>query len=169
RRQVRMTYRTRGRGASAERDVSPQRLVHHRNTWYFDAWCHKSDGLRRFAMDASERAAVLEEAARVVPIDEVRHAMDGGYGIYAGAPSYWARLRFTSQAAQWVSQEEWHPGQQGAWQSDGSYILKVPVANDTEFIMDVLRHGDQVQVLEPASLRKAVIERLRKALKAQQT
>jgi len=168
RRQVRMTYRTRGRGASAERDVSPQRLVHHRNTWYFDAWCHKSNGLRRFAMDAIERAALLEEPARVIPIDEVRQAMDGGYGIYAGAPSYWARLRFTSQAAQWVSQEEWHPGQQGAWQPDGSYILKVPVANDTEFIMDVLRHGDQVQVLEPASLRKAVIDRLRRALKVQQ-
>jgi predicted DNA-binding transcriptional regulator YafY len=168
RRRVRMVYRTRGRGASSERDVSAQRLVHHRNTWYFDAWCHKTDSLRRFAMDAIERAKLLEDAAKVVPVEEVKATMDGGYGIYAGAPSYWARLRFTSQAAQWVSQEEWHPGQEGAWQSDGSYILRVPVAHDTEFIMDVLRHGDQVQVLEPAALRKAVIERLRRALKMNQ-
>ena len=168
RRQVRMLYRSRARSASSERNVSPQRLVHHRNTWYFDAWCHKTDSLRRFAMDAIERAHLLEDAGRVVPIEEVRQAMDGGYGIYAGQPSYWATLRFTSQAAQWVSQEEWHPGQQGAWQPDGSYLLRVPVAHDTEFIMDVLRHGDQVQVIEPVSLRKVVLERLRRALKVQQ-
>ncbi|MEY4862450.1 MAG: hypothetical protein RLZ51_545 [Pseudomonadota bacterium] len=167
RRRVRMTYRTRARNASTERDVSPQRLVHHRNTWYFDAWCHKSDSLRRFAIDAIERATLLQDEARVVSVQEVSQAMDGGYGIYAGAPSYWARLRFTAQAAQWVSQEEWHPGQEGAWQTDGSFILKVPVAHDTEFIMDVLRHGDQVQVLEPESLRLAVIERLQKALRKQ--
>ena len=55
RRRLQLRYRSRASGAS-EREVSPQRLVHYRNTWYLDAWCHKSDGLRRFALDAMEAA-----------------------------------------------------------------------------------------------------------------
>jgi predicted DNA-binding transcriptional regulator YafY len=42
RRRVHLRYLTRGRGEVSERDVSPQRLVHYRNTWYLDAWCHRA-------------------------------------------------------------------------------------------------------------------------------
>ena len=27
-----------------QRVVSPQRLVHYRDNWYLDAWCHYKDG-----------------------------------------------------------------------------------------------------------------------------
>jgi predicted DNA-binding transcriptional regulator YafY len=47
--------------------VSPQRLVHYRNTWYLDAWCHRVDALRRFALDAIEEAQVLDRKARTWP------------------------------------------------------------------------------------------------------
>src|SRR5688572_22714912 len=46
RRRVRMRYYVRSRREHTERTVSPQRLVHWRNTWYLDAWCHDSDALR---------------------------------------------------------------------------------------------------------------------------
>src|ERR1044071_1430509 len=36
-----------------EREISPQRLVHYRDNWYVDAYCHKSEGLRTFAGGAS--------------------------------------------------------------------------------------------------------------------
>jgi predicted DNA-binding transcriptional regulator YafY len=66
RRRLHLRYLTRGRGGEvSERDVSPQRLVHYRNTWYLDAWCHRVDALRRFALDAVEQAQVLEKAADV--------------------------------------------------------------------------------------------------------
>src|SRR4051812_45834935 len=35
-----------------EREVSPQRLVHYRDNWYLDAWCHLRTDLRSFAVDA---------------------------------------------------------------------------------------------------------------------
>ena len=49
--------------ATSEREVSPQRLVNYRNTWYLDAWCHASDGLRRFALDAMRDAAAARRSA----------------------------------------------------------------------------------------------------------
>jgi len=163
RRRVHMRYLTRGRCEVSERDVSPQRLVHYRNTWYLDAWCHRSDGLRRFALDAIENASLLDGRAKEVPLKQVEHEMDGGYGIYAGTKTQWATLLFQPQAAQWVSREQWHPEQRGRWLSDGCYEMKLPYADATEIAMDIMRHGDQAQVIEPHPLAAQVGAALQRA------
>jgi predicted DNA-binding transcriptional regulator YafY len=160
RKRLQLRYLTRGRGEVSEREVSPQRLVHYRNTWYLDAWCHRVEALRRFALDAMEQATPLGKAARNLPMKGVQAAMDAGYGIYAGATPHWAVLLFTPQAAQWASREEWHPEQQGRWRDDGSYEMRLPYVDDTELVMDLLRQGEQVQVLGPPELAQAVRCRL---------
>ena len=166
RQRLRLRYLTRARREVGERDVSPQRLVHYRNTWYLDAWCHRVDGLRRFALDAIEQASVLQAKARELPMKQVQAAMDAGYGIYAGGTQQWAVLLFDEQAAQWASREEWHPDQQGRWLDDGRFELRLPYVDDTELVMDVLRQGEQVQVLEPPALAAAVRARLQAAAAA---
>ena len=163
RQRLQLRYLTRARREVSERVVSPQRLVHYRNTWYLDAWCHRAGALRRFALDAIEEATRLEARAKDVAMKRVQAEMDAGYGIYAGGAQRWARLRFTPQAAQWASREEWHPGQQGSWCEDGSWELRLPYVDDTELVMDLLRQGEQVQVLEPPELVAALRARLQAA------
>ncbi len=156
RKRLHLRYLTRGRGEVGERDISPQRLVHYRATWYVDAWCHTRETLLRFALDAIESAIPLDGKAKDVALKQVEAEMDGGYGIYAGAQRCWATLLFGAQAAQWVSREEWHPEQKGRWTDDGRYELQVPFVDTTELAMDILRHGGQVSVMSPASLRTLV-------------
>ena len=171
RQRLQLRYLTRGRREVGEREVSPQRLVHYRNTWYLDAWCHRVDALRRFALDAIEEATVLDVAAHEMALEQVAAEMDAGYGIYAGGTQRWAVLHFDPQAAQWASREEWHPLQQGRWLPDGAYEMRLPYVDDTELLMDVLRQGDQVRVVEPPDLVDKVRQRLRAAeqLYAEQT
>jgi predicted DNA-binding transcriptional regulator YafY len=159
RRRIRMRYLTRGRGEVSERDVSPQRLVHYRSTWYLDAWCHKREKLLRFALDAIERADALDTKAKDVSLKTVEVELDAGYGIFAGGDPQWATLIFSSSAAQWVSREEWHPAQKSAWLDDATYRLEVPFVNETELVMDVLRHGEQVAVIGPPSLVALIAQR----------
>ena len=166
RRRVHMRYQTRGRQAVTQRDVSPQRLVHYRSTWYLDAWCHQKDQLLRFALDAVEQASILELKAREVPVRAVEAALDAGYGIFAGARAQWATLLFSAEAARWVGREEWHPRQKTRHLPDGRFELRVPYANETELVMDVLRHGGEATVLAPESLRTAVQVQLKAALKS---
>jgi predicted DNA-binding transcriptional regulator YafY len=164
RRRLHLRYLTRGRGEVSERDVSPQRLVHYRNTWYLDAWCHKANALRRFALDAIEEATALDIKTQDVPMPEVQAAMDSGYGIYAGATPQWAVLHFNPQAAQWASREEWHPAQEGRWLEDGGYEMRLPYVDNNELLMDVLRQGGEVRVVAPPALVQAVQARLRAAV-----
>ena len=166
RRRLQMRYLTRGRQEVGDREVSPQRLVHYRNTWYLDAWCHRVEGLRRFALDAIESAALVQRAAKNVVMKQVEAEMDAGYGIYAGGKRRWAELLFSPRAAAWISREEWHPQQIGLWLDDGSYVLRVPYVDDTELVMDLLRQAEQVKVLAPEALRVKLRTRLKAALEA---
>ena len=164
RRRLRMTYLTRGRGESGQRDVSPQRMVHYRNTWYLDGWCHVRNRLLRFALDAIQEATLLDDAAQEVDVGAVEQAMDGGYGIYAGANPQWVTLLFSAAAAQWVGREEWHPDQVGTWRDDGRYELRVPYTDPTEIAMDVMRHGEDVEIVDDTGpLREVIRERVRRA------
>ncbi|MEO6408447.1 MAG: WYL domain-containing protein [Burkholderiaceae bacterium] len=168
RRRVWLRYFKRSERAASEREVSPQRLVNYRATWYLDAWCHASQGLRRFALDAVRDARMLDQRARTVALRDLEARFDAGYGIYggAGAQLRWATLVFDADAAQWIANEEWHPQQTSRWLSDGRYELRVPYGDPTELLMDILRHGASVVVQAPPALAADVRQRLADALAA---
>lgn len=167
RRRLAICYRKKRDGAGAkvgEREVSPQRLVHHRHAWYLDAFCHQSQGLRRFALDGIEAATLLDAEAEALPLDALEAELDRGYGIFAGGTPREAELLFSPGAAAWVSREEWHPAQRSAFLPDGRWRLQLPYVDDTELLMDLLRHAGQVEVVAPAALRQAYAARLREAV-----
>ncbi|MDG0856816.1 helix-turn-helix transcriptional regulator [Roseateles puraquae] len=166
RRRLAIRYRKKRDGVASEREVSPQRLVHHRHAWYLDAWCHASEGYRRFALDGIEAASLLETAAKPVPLDELEAELDQGYGIFAGGSPKQAELVFSAEAAAWVSREEWHPAQHSEFLPDGRWRLQLPYVDDTELLMDLLRHAGQVEVVGPPALREAHAHRLRQAVAA---
>lgn len=164
RKRLRIAYYVRGRDESTEREVSPQRLVYYRENWYLDAWCHLRGGLRSFAVDAIRRADIVETAAKNVPEKTLDSVLGAGYGIFSGRKVLWAKLRFTAERARWVVSEKWHPKQKGELLSDGCYVLELPYSDHRELVMDILRYGSDVEVLEPPSLREEVVSRLKGAL-----
>lgn len=156
RKRMTITYFARGKGETTEREVSPQRLVHYRENWYLDAYCHLRDGLRNFAVDSISRVDVLEKKAKDVSRTSMDLELGPGYGIFTGHDVQSAKLKFTPERARWVAQEQWHPKQKGILEKDGSYVLELPYADDRELLMDILKFGADVEVLSPAILKKRV-------------
>lgn len=163
RRRLKIHYFARHRNQRAEREVSPLRLVNYRGNWYLDTWCHAADGVRMFSLDAIEHATLLDTRARDVPLRQVDEETASGYGIYRGRDLTWATLLFSAEAARWVRHEQWHPRQRGEDLPDGRYRLTLPYAAPQELAMDILRHGENVEVLAPEDLRRHIGERLGKA------
>jgi predicted DNA-binding transcriptional regulator YafY len=156
RRRLDITYHSRGKDEITQREVSPQRLVYYRDNWYLDAWCHLRGALRSFSVDTIRRAEVLEKPARNVSEKTLDQVLGSGYGIFSGRRISWAKLKFSPERARWVGVEQWHPKQRGSWLDDGSYLLQVPYSDHRELVMDVLKHGADVEVIAPAALRQRV-------------
>ena len=162
RKRLAISYVARGSGQTTEREVSPLRLVHYRENWYLDAWCHLRQNLRNFALDAISHAHQLDRPAKEVDDATLDATFAPSYGIFSGGRLQWAQLHFTPERARWVAHEQWHPRQQGELQADGSYLLRIPYADHRELIIDILKHGAHCEVLGPPGLRRAVAEEVGK-------
>ena len=136
-----------------------------KNNWYLDAWCHTKEDIRSFAIDAIQRVEILETKAIDISESKLKEELGSGYGIFSGKEVKWATLRFTPERARWIASERWHSKQVGKYSEDGSYELRVPYSKEPELIIDIMKYGPDVEVVEPKELRKAVQENLIKTLR----
>ncbi len=162
RKQLDITYKD-ARGNSTHRNVSPQTLAYYRDNWYLDCWCHLRQQLRTFSISRITQVETTKLNAKEISQDELRAHFSTSYGIFAGKGRHTAKLRFYPEVAHHIASQQWHPDQVGVWEGQ-YYLLSFPYGDDRELILDILKQGNNVEVLAPAKLKNAVISRLRGAL-----
>lgn len=96
---VQISYYSRTRRAESFREISAQRLVHYRNYWYVDAFCHATNALRTFAIDNIRRVIVLGTTAKRVPLHTIEYNLDQSYGLFMSGDPKLAVLRFDAEAS----------------------------------------------------------------------
>lgn len=140
------------------REVSPQRLVHYRENWYLDAWCHTRNALRSFAVDAIDDVVILPTAIKRLSATRIEEELGEGYGIFRGRKSEIAVLQFSPIRAQWVSRLVWHPKQKVEWLDDGWFQVSFPYSDDRELISDILALLPDVKVMSPPALKQRLVD-----------
>ena len=164
RKRLQITHFNRQNGQENTRIISPQQLLFYRDNWYVDAWCHLREGIRSFSIDAIRHAELLEAPTLELSQNELKEYFKKGYGIFSGTKVIWAKLRFTPERARWVSTEQWHPQQRSCFDKDGYYCLEIPYSDDRELLMDILKHGTEIEVIAPVALRDSVQKLLESTL-----
>jgi predicted DNA-binding transcriptional regulator YafY len=115
-------------------------------------------------MDGVRKAILLNEKSEEVSEKQLNEYFGESYGIFSGRATQRAKLKFTPERARWVANETWHKHQEASFDKNGSYLLEFDYNQDPELIMDILKHGSEVEVIAPASLRKRIKEELQKTL-----
>ncbi|MBU3588511.1 WYL domain-containing protein [Polynucleobacter sp. 80A-SIGWE] len=158
RERLHIDFYSKGKNQMTERDISPQRLIYYRDNWYLDAYCHMRKDLRSFAVDGIKKARIINAKADEISEKQLNEHFGESYGIFSGKATQKAKLKFTPERARWVASETWHKHQASSFDKDGNYILEFDYNQDPELIMDILKHGSEVEVLAPTSLRKKIKE-----------
>jgi len=149
---------------TSQRTISPQRMVYYRNNWYLDAWCHNSQAIRTFSIDAIREVENTLTPAHEINVQQLNYHVEQGYGIFSGEAKYTATLKFSGQIAQRVSNENWHPKQTSEWSDNNEYILTIPYSQPHELVRDIMSYGSNVEVISPTSLRELIKQEMKKTL-----
>lgn len=157
-------FYSKGKDETTEREISPQRLIHYRENWYLDAYCHLRKQLRSFAVDGIKQVTLLTDRCTEISEKEMNEHFTESYGIFSGKADKTAILKFSARAARWVANESWHPKQRGTINKDGTYTLEFEYGQDPELIMDILKYGSDVKVISPLNLMDKVRTELQKGL-----
>ncbi|MBD3243920.1 MAG: WYL domain-containing protein [Chitinivibrionales bacterium] len=150
-----------GSAPGTRRTVSPQHLVHYRDNWYLDGWCHRRGGVRTYALCGIADWQFDSTAYKHVPRKLLEEHFVHSYGLFAGAAKTTAVIHFHDIAARYVSREQWHPKQKGRWLDETTYELRIPIGDSREIQGDVLRWGELAEVIEPGEMRETIGKRLR--------
>lgn len=152
RQRLRIKYRARMHEQdSSERVIEPHRLLLHGGNWYVQSWCCRRDAWRNFALDA-----IAEVSRETETFSERARPRDDVFGIYFGDEVQEATLWVSPIAARWIRDERWCASQQDETLEDGALRRRFLYADTTEVVMMVARHGPEVLVESPASLRDEV-------------
>ncbi|MHA3771321.1 helix-turn-helix transcriptional regulator [Verrucomicrobiota bacterium sgz303538] len=147
-------------GASAEelRRVRPLHLCFIEDTWYlFTHDLHREHDVRRFALPRIRQIRAtgtrFERPEEFDPEALLAHSI----GIYGGNTPERVRLRLGPIAGQFLAERPVHRSQRIITGPGGATELTMDVAINPELERMVMSWGEQVEVMEPLSLRQSVL------------
>ncbi len=155
RRLIRVRYFTMSRRKRTRRRIAPYQVWYFDETFYLIGYCHRRKQIRLFAIDRIEQIEILDETFDPPQGFDAEQFMQASFGVFQGDPVT-VKIRFTKEAAGYVSEKIWHPTQTLIPQPDGGLVFEAQVAGTDEIKRWVLKWGADAEVLAPDELRQAV-------------
>ncbi len=154
-RKVRLHYRRGNEQEAAHRIICPHAIAFAHGMWYVAAHCESSGGVRFFRLDRMEQVQLLEIGFEPVEQAEVETIVREGRAFQSEEAGKLV-IRYSPRIARWIADRE---GKSLA--PDGSLTLEHPLSDSDWAVRHVLQYGPDADVIEPASVREAVVARLR--------
>jgi predicted DNA-binding transcriptional regulator YafY len=153
RRTVRMTYAP-GDAAPAERRVQVYATVAAAGMWYAIGRNTASDAIRAYRLDRIS-AVALDDETYMIPADFDPDAWLRDGKVFRASEAPRLRVRYSAVVARWIAEREGVPVAE-----DGTLEVDHPLADPAWAVRHLLQYGAEVEVLEPAAVRTALVAAL---------
>lgn len=142
--------------AQKTRDADPYGLVHYGDAWYLMAFCHLRQEVRQFRLDRMTDLNLTEKSF-VRPADFKLEPPE------KDSRSVVIRVLFDHEAAPWVRESRSYYVTEMEQQPEG-LLVTMKAHHENEVVGWLLGWCDQVEVLEPESLRRRMVDVAQKIL-----
>jgi len=159
RRQSKILYKSLEAKKAKERRIEPYFIepAAPGHSSYVIAYCHRTKYLRTFKVERIETAELTSDPYTIPPDFDANEFLGSSWGIVVEGEVKTIRLKFIQEVAQIIGESIWHPTQVLKKQGDGSMIMTLQVTDTVDLYRWILNWGEKVEVLEPAELRKDII------------
>lgn len=159
--QLNITY-SKLNGESSDRHINPLGLVYKRGVWYLVAQNPESNEYRTFRVDQILDVRLNNIQFEYPESFSLSEHVGSSWGVYTNDSVETVKLHFSPAVASRVKSLRYHRSQEVIDElPDGSVIVKLEVCGMLELKSWLLQWGNEVKVLEPASLRDEVINAAR--------
>ena len=135
--------------------------------WYIVAYSEEAEALRVYAMDRILSLTPTGARFKMPKGFRVDDLFEASYGIYLpeDVPPVLVKIRTTPREAAYLRDLPLHPSQVFLGEEkDGRSLFALRVIPNPNFVMELCKHGNRLEVVEPEALRDQVIGELRNAL-----
>lgn len=149
-----------------QRKVYPLAIKEARSRWYLLAQDTKDDVIKSFGLDRISDLDFLREEFEPLANFDPQKEYNHYFGIINGTGEKAEKivLSFTPSEGKYIRSLPIHHSQELLQENDKETIFQFYLAPTYDFVQEILSYGDQVKVLEPASLIDKMKNRLQRTL-----
>ena len=137
-------------------NVRPYCVKYFKQRWYL---LGDSDlGLRIYSLDRFVDMEELEEHFEIPKGFDAEEYFGNYFGVIIGEEPEDVKIRVVPDQVKYFRTLPLHGSQRETVQEDGSSVFSYHIAPTFDFVQEILSHGADVEVLEPAELRESVAD-----------
>lgn len=136
---------------STQREVKPIAIKESQQRWYLVALDKKDDTVKTFGLDRISNLKITDTKFKPFPYNvekEFKHA----FGVVTTAPAEKVVLEFSKQQGNYIKTFPLHESQRIVEETEDTVVLEIFIHTTNDIIMELLKYGSDVEVLEPESL-----------------
>ncbi len=162
---VEFEYRAFDNDEEKTRLVHPYLLKEYRNRWYLVGLDESSNKIQTFGFDRIRSLRKGNLKFRHFPSFDPKLYFKHSFGItsFLGKPEK-VVLRFNALQGKYVKTQPLHPTQKIVNDEANELVVELKVGITIELVMQILSYGQQVEVIEPTSLRNEIKNKLQQTL-----
>lgn len=136
--------------------IEPSVLGH---SSYLIGYCHEEKKIRGFKLDTIIGNVIIKSNTYTIPFDfDAANYISSEWDVHFNQELVTVKLRFHKENSERMIETRWHPSQQIEKLNDGTVVLTFKVREISYFRAFILGFGDDMEVLEPESLREQIRE-----------
>lgn len=137
-------------------NVRPYCVKYFKQRWYL---LGDSDlGLRIYSLDRFVDMEELEEHFEIPKGFDAEEYFGNYFGVIIGEEPEDVKIRVVPDQVKYFRTLPLHGSQRETVQEDGSSVFSYHIAPTFDFVQEIISHGADVEVLEPAELRESVAD-----------
>ena len=137
-------------------NVRPYCVKYFKQRWYL---LGDSDlGLRIYSLDRFVDMEELEEHFEIPKGFDAEEYFGNYFGVIIGEEPEDVKIRVVPDQVKYFRTLPLHGSQRETVQEDGSSVFSYHIAPTLDFVQEILSHGTDVEVLEPAELRESIAD-----------
>lgn len=137
-------------------NVRPYCVKYFKQRWYL---LGDSDlGLRIYSLDRFVDMEELEEHFEIPKGFDAEEYFGNYFGVIIGEEPEDVKIRVVPDQVKYFRTLPMHGSQRETVQEDGSSVFSYHIAPTFDFVQEILSHGADVEVLEPAELRESIAD-----------
>lgn len=145
---------------STQREVNPIAIKESQQRWYLIALDKKNETVKTFGLDRISNLKITDTKFKPIAYNvekEFQHA----FGVVTCAPAKKVVLEFSKQQGNYIKTFPLHESQCIVEETEDTVILEIYIHTTNDIIMELLKYGSDVEVLEPQSLIATMKERIK--------
>ena len=152
---------------TTHRCVEPIAIKEFQNRWYLICFDLKKNELRNFGLDRIINLEItLQKIIRKkINVDQLYH---NAFGIETYEPATTILLKFDESQGVYLKSLPIHHSQKIIEETSANFTIELFVHPTFDFIIEILKYGELVEVIEPKELRETIKNRIEKAIKLYQ-